>query len=298
MIKALVSGCAGFIGSNLVDELIAQGYEVFGVDNFSTGKAENINPKCRFTELDLCDRSTLEDYVSRIRPEYVFHLAALACIQPSIEDPIKWNDNNANATLNLLWACKEAGVKKVVYSGSSSAYGDNELPYVETQIAAPKNPYALSKYVGEKWCQLFSDLYELDVTVLRYFNVYGLRMIQESGYATVIGIFLNQKHEGQPLTIVGDGTQRRDFAYVKDVVAANILASKRKGFGLYNIGTGESYSVREVADIIEPDQTKRQWGLIRQAEVMEARADNSRARRELGWEPKYDLERGLSELLQ
>lgn len=297
MSRVVVTGAAGFIGSNLVDELIDQGYEVFGIDNLSTGKMENINLKCKFNKLDLCDREAINTFMAKIRPEYVFHLAALARIQPSIEDPIKWNDNNANATLNLLWACKQAGVKKVVYSGSSSAYGDNELPYVETQIASPKNPYALSKYVGEKWCKLFSDLYGLDVTVLRYFNVYGKRQVLQGDYATVIGIFMNQKREGKPLTIVGDGTQRRDFTYVKDIVAANIAASKRKGFGLYNIGTGQSHAIKDVADMIEPDQSKRVWGLVRKTEAREVRANNAKAYSELGWAPKYTLTTGIKELV-
>jgi UDP-glucose 4-epimerase len=297
MTKVLVTGAAGFIGSNLVDELIAQGYEVYGIDNLSTGKKENINRKCRFTDLDLRKKGKVASYVGRIKPEYVFHLAALARIQPSIKDPITWNDNNANSTLNLLNACRKAKVLKVVYSGSSSAYGDNSLPFVENQIAGPKNPYALSKYVGEQWCKLYHDLYGLDVTVLRYFNVYGPRQVLQGDYATVVGIFLNQKREGRPLTIVGDGTQRRDFTYVKDIVAANIAAAKRPGYGLYNIGTGRSYTIKTVADMIEPDQSKRVWGLVRQTEAQDVRADNSKAKEELGWEPKFDLASGIKDLL-
>jgi UDP-glucose 4-epimerase len=262
----------------------------------STGKHENIHPDCKFYRLDLTDAAAIDWYIEQTRPEVVFHLAALARIQPSIEDPIKWNNHNANATLNLLNACYKQGVKKVVYSGSSSVYGDNELPFVETQVPMPKNPYALSKAISEKWCELFVKLYGLDVTVLRYFNVYGPRQVLQGDYATVVGIFKNQRDEGRKLTIVGDGSQRRDFTYVKDIVRANILAAERGGVGPYNIGTGVSYSINEVADLIQPDTTKREYGLVRKTEAAEVRADNSRAKQELDWEPLFSLQEGIIEM--
>jgi UDP-glucose 4-epimerase len=291
--NVMVTGGAGFIGSNLVDALVEDGAEVFIVDNMSTGRYENVNAKAHFYWLDLTDAEAIDFYIEQIKPEVVFHLAALARIQPSIEDPIRWNNHNANATLNLLQACSKHGVKKVVYSGSSSVYGDNELPFVETQLPMPKNPYALSKAISEKWCELYASLYGLNVTILRYFNVYGPRQVLQGDYATVVGIFKNQRDEGRALTIVADGTQRRDFTYVKDIVRANILAAERGGVGPYNIGTGVSHSINQVADLIEPDITKRQYGLVRKTEAFEVRADNSRAKGGLGWVPRYSLEQGI-----
>jgi len=295
--KALVTGNAGFIGSHLVDKLIEIGYEVYGIDNLSTGKKENINKECKFTKLDLCDGDKLFSYVDRIRPDVTFHLAALARIQPSIEDPIKWNDNNVNATLNLLVACNKAGVKKIVFSSSSSVYGDNKVPFKESQLPQPKNPYALSKYVCERWCQLFVELYGMDITILRYFNVYGKRQVLEGDYATVIGIFINQMQNGKKLTIVGDGTQKRDFTYVKDVVRANVLASNKKGFGIYNIGTGKTYKIKDVAKIIQPNDTMHEFGYQRSTEAKVTLAKNKKAKKELGWFPQHDLNDGITESL-
>jgi len=295
--RVLVTGVAGFIGSHLADRLINYGYEVYGIDNLSTGKKENINKECKFTKLDLCDKKHLFDYIREVNPDIVFHLAALARIQPSIEDPIKWNDNNVNATLNLLVACKKSKVKKIVYSSSSSVYGDNKIPFCEKQPPQPKNPYALSKYACERWCRLFVELYDMDITVLRYFNVYGLRQVLEGDYATVIGIFLKQKEKNISLTIVGDGTQKRDFTYVKDVVMANIKASQVRGFGVYNIGTGKTYKIRDVAKMIQPDCTMHQYGLKRSTEAKVTLAKNKKAKKEIKWTPKYTLEEGIEELL-
>lgn len=293
-----VSGGLGFIGSHLVDALIERGDTVHIIDNLSTGKVENLNPKAHFTKLDLRDADGLEECIAKIKPEKVFHLAALARIQPSILDPIRWNQNNADATLNLLWACKNNGVKKVVFSGSSSLYGDNPTPFVETQIPMPKNPYALSKSMCEQWCKLFSELYGLDVTILRYFNIFGKRQVLEGDYATVIGIFMKQAADGKNLTIVGDGEQSRDLTYVKDAVRANILASEHKGFGTYNIGTGTTHKIKDVAKMVQPDESKHTYGIKRSTEAKVTLANNMKAREELGWEPEWTLEAGIADILK
>lgn len=299
--RYLITGACGFIGSHLADYLVGQDDAlVFGIDNLSTGSLKNIKQlkdkqNFIFTKADIRSKK-LRDVIDQIRPDYVFHLAALARIQPSIEDPIKWNENNATATLNLLEACRQVGgVKKIVYSSSSSVYGDNKVPYRESQIPMPKNPYALSKLQGEQWCKLYHDLYGLDTTVLRYFNVFGIRQVLEGDYATVVGIFLQQQKEGKNLTIVGDGEQKRDFSYIYDVVMANIMASKRKGFGLYNIGTGTNIKIKDLAKMIEPDTTKHTYGIKRTAEAQVTLAKNKKARKELGWRPIYDIKSGIEE---
>lgn len=295
MVKVLVTGNAGFIGSHLTDELIKRGFEVYGIDNLSTGKRENINPKCKFVKIDLCDYDRLDNFITQIKPKYVFHFAALARIQPSIADPLRWNDNNVNATLNLLWSCKKNNVKKVVFSSSSSVYGDNEPPFVETMLPDPKSPYALSKYLCERWCKLFYNLYGLDITILRYFNVYGKRQLLEGDYATVIGIFMRQAERGEKLTIVGDGKQRRDFTYVKDVVRANICALKA-GFDIYNIGTGNNYRIKDVAKLIQPDKKMHLYGIKRISEADITLADISNAEK-IYWGPAYTLEEGLNDII-
>lgn len=295
--KVLVTGNAGFIGSHLADYFINQRYEVHGIDNLSTGKEENINKDVIFHNVDLCDYKAVEDVVTSVKPDFVFHFGALARIQPSIEDPVKWNENNATATLNILEACRKAGsVKKFVYSSSSSIYGDNEIPFKEDQEPRAKHPYGLSKLHGEQWCKLYSDLYDLDTTVLRYFNVYGKRQVLEGSYATVVGIFMKQADADEELTIVGDGTQKRDMTYVLDVVKANVLATQRKGFGIYNIGTGSNYQIKDIAKMIQPDESKHKYGLVRKAEAKVTLADNRRAYEELDWTPDYSLEQGIADI--
>ncbi len=290
MARVVVTGCAGFIGSHLTDYLVDAGYEVYGIDNLSTGFMENVNDKCNFIKMDLCSRQETLRVIQTIKPKYVFHLAALARIQPSIKDPLKWNDHNLTATLNLLWACKKAKVKKVVFSSSSSIYGDNKIPFKESQLPDPKSPYALSKYVCERWCRLFYDMYNLDISILRYFNVYGKRQIIKGDYATVIGIFINQVKHSKPLTVVGDGKQKRDFTFIDDVVRANVLASLHEGFGIYNIGTGKNYRIIDIANMISNNV---KFVPERINEVDATKASNKKAKKELRWMPLYDLEEGI-----
>ena len=289
MKKAVVTGGAGFIGSNLVDKLIEQGVEVTILDNLSTGKKENINPKAEFINCDISTASETDMLFYINGADIVFHLAALARVQPSIEDPISFNEVNIKGTLNVLLASHKAKVKRVVYSASSSCYGDaTKFPTPEEHSTNPLSPYGLQKYVGEQYCKMFSQVYNLDTVSLRYFNVYGERMSLEGAYKLAIPIFANQILNGKPLTINNDGEQRRDFTYVGDVVNANILAATNpedlKGEA-FNIGNGNNYSVNELADMLGGEKS---YG-NKVIEPFQTLADNSKALLILDWDPKGDL---------
>ncbi|OHA06852.1 MAG: hypothetical protein A2934_00630, partial [Candidatus Sungbacteria bacterium RIFCSPLOWO2_01_FULL_47_10] len=243
--KIIVTGGAGFIGSTLVDELIAGGSsDVHVIDNLVAGKRENIHPKANFHELDIRDFDAIAPVFAGAR--FVFHLAALPRVQPSILDPRTTHDVNVTGTLNVLVAARDAKVKRVIYAASSSTYGDqDELPLREGMDARPKSPYALQKYEGELSCRLFSEIYGLETVSLRYFNVYGPRASSGGAYALVISIFLNQRKNGEPMTIVPDGKQSRDFTHVRDIVRANILAAESSKVGrgeVINIGGGKNHT--------------------------------------------------------
>lgn len=292
MKKVLVTGGAGFVGSNLVDELINQGNEVIVIDNLATGKKENLNPKANFQELDLRNLEEIKPFFQGV--DYVFHEAALARVQPSIEDPIKYNDYNVNGTLNVLVAAKDAGVKKVVYAASSSAYGDQEkMPLTEDMLANPISPYGLQKYIGEEYCRLFSYVYKLPTVCLRYFNVFGPRMVAEGAYASVTAIFVSQRQKGEPLTIVGDGEQLRTYTFVKDIVAANILAAASDVADGRPINTGQSneYSVNEIAAMVGGPTVN----IPPRIEPRRNLCDNSLAKKLLNWEPKVRLREWIPE---
>ena len=259
MNKALVTGGAGFIGSKIVDALINNGVEVIILDNLSTGKLENLNKKAKFLQYDLSsiDLDELTNICSGVN--VIFHLAALARVQPSIENPIPYHDANVTATLNILYAAYKSGVSRLVYSASSSCYGNTQkIPQKESDIISPLSPYGLQKYIGEQYCSLFSEIYKLDTVSLRYFNVYGERMNLDGAYCLVTGIFARQMQEGKPLTITNDGNQRRDFTYVGDVVNANILAATYPGplnGDVFNIGNGKNVSINEIADMFGGQKT-------------------------------------------
>tara|TARA_Y100000592_G_scaffold101195_2_gene186735 strand:+ start:6233 stop:7135 length:903 start_codon:yes stop_codon:yes gene_type:complete len=286
--KVLVTGGAGFIGSNLVDKLIDRGYDVTIIDNMSTGHEKNINKKAKFVLCDMfSDIKLLEESMKGV--EVVFHLAALARVQPSIENPLPFNDANITGTLNVLFAAHKAGVKRVVYSASSSAYGDAErMPQLETDPTNPLSPYGLQKFVGEQYCKMFTEVYGLDTCSLRYFNVYGERMNFEGAYKTVVAVFTEQALNGEKLNIVNDGEQRRDFTYVGDVCQANILAglhADRLEGNVFNIGNGDNFSVNELAKMFDRPV---KYGEKR-IEPFETLADNTKARNVLGWNPTGDL---------
>ena len=289
MKKAIVTGGAGFIGSNLVDKLIEQGVEVTILNNLSTGKEENINPKAKFINCDISTASEIDMLFYINGADVVFHLAALARVQPSIEDPISFNEVNVKGTLNVLLAAHKAKVKRVVYSASSSCYGDaTKFPTPEEHSTNPLSPYGLQKYLGEHYCKMFSEVYGLDTVSLRYFNVYGERMSLEGAYRLAIPIFAKQMLEGKPLTINNDGEQRRDFTYVGDVVNANILAATNpedlKG-EVFNIGNGDNYSVNELADMLGGEKS---YG-NKVIEPFQTLADNSKASLMLNWNPQGNL---------
>lgn len=298
--RAIVTGGAGFIGSNLVDKLIEQGWGVTILDDLSTGKQENINSNAKFYRVDV---STMKDLESPRRNvwrlfegvDVVFHLAAKARVQPSIVDPVSFNKANVDGTLNVLLASHNADVKRVVYSASSSCYGNaTKFPTPEEHPTNPLSPYGLQKYIGEQYCRVFSEVYNLDTVSLRYFNIYGDRMNMDGAYCLVMGVFAKQMLAGEPLTINNDGKQRRDFTHVLDAVEANILAATReedfKG-DVFNIGNGKNYSVNEVADMMGGEKS---YG-NKVIEPFQTLADNSKAALLLDWDPKGDLPTWIKE---
>lgn len=292
--KYVVTGGAGFIGHHLTKRLVEDGHEVRVVDNFESGKRERLPGGIALFEVDI---RRLED----LRPamdgaDGVFHLAALPRVQYSIEHPIESHETNINGTLNVLLAAKDAGVKRLVYSASSSAYGNAEvMPSHEGLKPNPLSPYGLQKFVGEEYSRLFAQFFGIQTVSLRYFNVFGPGMSADGAYATVIAIFLRQRQAGQPLTITGDGEQRRDFTHVRDVVRANILAMQSESVGkgeVINIGAGNNHSVNEVAALVGGPVTH----LKPRVEPLATLADCSKAKALLGWEPKEIFDAAIEEI--
>ncbi len=292
--KAIVTGGAGFIGAHLAGALLERGFEVHIIDNLATGKRERLHPEAVFHDADIRDLRAIAPVFAGA--ELVFHTAALPRVQPSIENPITANNVNVNGALNVLVAARDAKVKRVIYSASSSAYGDQDkLPLTEDMPARPLSPYGLQKYIGELYCRLFHQVYGLETVSLRYFNVYGPGASAEGAYALVIGKFLDQRRRGEPLTIVPDGRQSRDFTHVRDVVRANILAaeSPKAGRGeVINIGGGHNHNVLEIAELIGGPRVF----IEPRVEPKHTLADITKARELLGWEPKITLEEGIAEL--
>jgi UDP-glucose 4-epimerase len=297
-VKAAVVGGAGFIGSNLVDALVERGDDVIVVDNLSTGYRRNLNPAAPLHDVDIAVDS--EGLMSALDGrEVVFLTAALARVPRSIEDPIGTHAVNVTGSLRVLKAAVDAGVRRVVYSSSSSVYGDQPtLPLTEDMPPAPLNPYACQKYMGEIYARNFSRIYGLETVCLRYFNVYGPRQVTEGAYRLVISIFMDQRARGEPMTIHGDGEQTRDFTWVGDVVRANILAgeSERVGKGEpINIGAGAEVSIKRVAELI--------GGAVvhvppRGFDERFKRAGIDRARQLLGWGPRVQIEDGIRHIME
>ena len=289
--KYVVVGGAGFIGSHIVDKLVEQNHEVVIIDNLSTGKMENVNPKASVEYIDISNVNECPNMVEIMSgADALFLLAAKARVQPSIENPVEYEMNNTIGTLNVLKCASDAGVRRVVYSASSSAYGNTEkLPSVESDPINPMSPYGAQKYYGEVMCKMFSEVYGLETVSLRYFNIYGERQNVGGAYAMVIGIFADQKLRGEVMTINGDGEQRRDFTYVGDVVNANILASQSEKVGkgeVINIGNGDNRSINDIADMIGGERIHREPVI----EPKETLADNSLAEELLGWKPTQNIE--------
>ena len=290
--KILVTGGAGFIGSNLVDKLINEGYKVFVIDNLSSGKKENLNKKAIFYKADICNLNKIFPLFKGI--DYVFHLAANPRVLFSVENPIESHKVNVDGTLNVLYASYKNKVKRLIFASSSAVYGDiKKLPLREDMKPNTISPYGLHKLIGEYYCKLFSNIYNLETVCLRYFNVYGPKMDPEGPYALVIGKFLKLKKENKPLTIYGDGKQTRDFIYVDDVAKANILAMKSKKVGkgeVINICSGKNYSINYIAKLIGG---KKIYLPARKGEMKHTLGDNSLAKKLLGWKPKVNLEEGI-----
>jgi len=292
MTHSLVTGGAGFIGSNLVDTLLEKGHKVTCIDNEHSDAHDEFywNKKAWNVKGDIRDYDLMRELMDGV--DYVFHLAAEARIQPAIKNPIEAVSINCVGTTTVLQAARESKVKRVMYSSTSSGYGMNTPPNVETQSDDCLNPYSVSKVAGEKLCKMYTQLYGLPTVVFRYFNVYGERQPLRGQYAPVIGIFLRQKAAGENLTIVGDGNQRRDFTHVSDVVRANIMAATKEvdpeAFGqVYNIGTGTNYSINEIAQMIDWPTTNI---APRPGEARISLANNQKMRTTFDWSPTVKLE--------
>ena len=290
--KSLVTGGAGFIGSNLVDRLLEIGHEVVVIDNEYSDAHDQFywNDKAQNYKYDIRDYQNTRPLYDGV--DYVFHIAAEARIQPAILNPIEAVSINSVGTCTVLQCSREAGVKRVVYSSTSSGYGMNQSPNIETQPDDCLNPYSVSKVSGEKLCKMYTNLYGLPTILFRYFNVYGERQPLKGQYAPVVGIFLRKRAVGESLTIVGDGNQRRDFTHVRDVVQANILAATKEVdsdvFGqLYNVGTGNNYSINQIARMISDNTINI---APRPGESRVTLANNQKLRRTFGWEPTIKLD--------
>jgi nucleoside-diphosphate-sugar epimerase len=299
----LVTGGAGFIGSHIAQRLLAAGERVRILDNFETGKRENVaalaasyGSAVELVEGDIAEPQDCARAVAGVT--YVFHEAALASVPRSIADPMATNRANVTGTLNLLLAARDARVKRLVYAGSSSVYGDSpRLPKVETMPASPLSPYALSKFVGEEYARLFAEHFGVETVTLRYFNVFGPRQDPDSPYSAVIPIFMKALLAGKGPTIYGDGSQTRDFTFVANVVDANLAAAHTPGAaGTYNIACGERTSVAQMLALLQRElgtDIAPVFAAPRAGDVPHSVADTARARAELGYAPGVGLAEGL-----
>ena len=301
--RVVITGGAGFIGSNLAEEL-AKDNEVVILDDLSTGQRENIKNLIKKTNVQsiqgsITDLTLLQKTFKEA--DFVFHQAAVASVSKSVADPVAANEVNANGTLNVLVAARDNHVKKVVYASSCAVYGDNPvLPKREDMLPEPLSPYAVTKMAGEYYCQVFRQVYGLQAVCLRYFNVYGPRQDPHSDYAAVIPRFITRALQNEPLTIFGDGEQTRDFVFIKDVVRANILAAEGKPEGVYNVGTGEAISINRLAQVIAAITGKKLnilYQQLRSGDILHSLADISKARG-MDYQPKYSLEDGLGETIR
>lgn len=296
--KALVTGGAGFIGSHLVDLLLENKFEVTVLDNFSTGRAFNLDHVKKNIDLVECDLSIQGDWIKKFQSvDSVFHLAALADIVPSIQNPEGYFQSNVIGTLNVLQASRHYGVKRFVYAASSSCYGIPELyPTPETSPILPQYPYALTKRMGEELVMHWAQVYKFPALSLRFFNVYGPRSRTSGTYGAVFGVFLAQKLAGKPFTVVGDGKQTRDFTYVRDVVEAVFAAAQSDKVGeIYNVGSGATISVNRIVELLKGEVT---YIPKRPGEPDSTFADIAKIKKDLKWSPKISIETGIGELLK
>ena len=304
MAQYLVTGGAGFIGSHLAEELVRRGERVRVVDSLVTGKRQNLArlPDVEFLEGDLADLDVARRAVDGV--DYVLHQAAIPSVPRSVEDPITSNRANIDASLNVLVAARDAGVRRVVYAGSSSAYGNQPtLPKVESMPTAPLSPYALQKLVAEQYCQMFTQLYGLETVTIRYFNVFGPRQDPSSPYSGVISLFIRYLVDGRQPTIYGDGGQTRDFTYVANVVDGVLRACQAPAASgeVINVATGGRISLNELFRAVREltgAKVEPIYAETRAGDVRDSQADISKAKRLLGYEPIVDLERGLEKTVE
>jgi UDP-glucose 4-epimerase len=296
---AVVTGGAGFIGSHMVDLLLNEGYRVHIVDDLSSGSLENIshhkkNSKCYFENIDICHLP--RDHSFFKNAEYVFHFAGKGDIVPSIELPSQYMEVNVQGTVKVLEAARYAKIKKLVYAASSSCYGKANTPTDETAFIDPQYPYALSKYIGEQVCFHWHKVYRLPLNSIRIFNAYGVRSRTSGSYGAVMGVFLKQKLEGRPYTVVGDGSQSRDFVYVTDVAKAFYLAAKSEFEGqIYNLGAGNPQSISKLVKILQGEVVNIPK---RPAEPDITWANISKISNHLDWRPEVSFEEGISKMLK
>ena len=297
--KTLVTGGAGFIGSNLVDELIYRGHHVVVLDNFSTGRRSNLShhskKKLKIINIDISGNKPLEKYFKGV--QYVVHLAGLADIVPSIENPDKYFKSNVKGTLNIIQAVKKIKIKKLVYAASASCYGiPKNYPTKETDKIQPMYPYAFTKWQAEELIMHWAKIYNLPAISLRFFNAYGPRSRTSGAYGAVFGVFLAQELANKPLTIIGDGNQTRDFIHVKDLANGIIRAalSKKKN-KIYNIGGGKEVKVNKIAELVGG---KKIHIPKRPGEPDRSLANISKIKKDLKWEPKIGIEKGIKDLLE
>jgi len=299
--KILVTGGAGFIGSNVVDTLVKEGHEVTVVDNLSTGKEENINPEVKFYNIDLLDIESLEFVFREFKPDVVNHHAAQIDVRKSVEDPAFDAETNIIGSINLFELSINYGVRRIIFSSTGGAlYGELEnLPASEDTPIEPLSPYGVAKYCAENYLNYFKRLYGVERVILRYANVYGPRQDQ-LGEAGVVAIFTGKTLKGEKPVIYGDGNQTRDYIYVEDVVEANILALNGKE-GFYNIGTGRETSVNELINVFSNvlgKEIKPEYVPPRKGEVYRISLDGEKAKRELGFTPKFTIEEGIRKTIE
>ncbi len=298
--KYLITGGAGFIGSHIAEKLVNLGHEVVIFDNFSTGKRENLAPiedKIEVVEGDICDLEVLKQACQGV--DCISHHAAQISVPVSLEKPQETLDINAKGTLNVLIAAQENNVKKVTYSSSSAVYGDTEnLPITEEEPLSPLSPYAVGKALGEYYCEVFSYLYGLDITMFRYFNVFGQRQDPSSQYSGVIAKFIKATKAGEELTIYGDGEQTRDFMPVDSIVQANISAfeAESPGLKILNIGAGQTITINQLANTIKEihnADSKINHEQARDGDIVHSCADIEKAKKHLNWDSSYSLKQEL-----
>ncbi len=300
----LITGGAGFIGSHIAEALIQRNDTPIILDNMYSGRQENLNanPKAIFINGSITDQNLLDEICTKYKIDGIFHLAAVASVQKSIENPAHVHDINATGTLNILEAARKHNIQKVVLSASAAAYGNNPVfPKREDMLPEPLSPYAVSKIAGEMYCKTYAELYGIQTVCLRYFNVFGPRQDPNGEYAAVIPKFTEKICAGESPTVFGDGEQTRDFVFVKDVAHANLLAMDSDISGLFNIGTGIQTSLNTLADMIMNAAGKTvsmNYEPARDGDVRYSVADISLAKEKLGYVPEWDLQDGIRETVK